>query len=67
MSRFFVGCVILGFSGRLGGLCSLEPGILTERYSLNPAWVEQVADATRQAVKWLWPPVPPMPAISIVM
>jgi len=23
------------------------PGILTERYSLNPAWVEQVADATR--------------------
>jgi len=22
-------------------------GILTERYSLNPAWVEQVADATR--------------------
>jgi hypothetical protein len=27
------------------------PGILTERYSLTPAWVEQVADATRQAVK----------------
>jgi len=27
------------------------PAILTERYSLNPAWMEQVADATRQAVK----------------
>jgi len=25
--------------------------ILTECYTLNPAWVEQVADATRQAVK----------------
>jgi len=29
----------------------LLPAILTERYSLNPAWMEQVADATRQAVK----------------
>jgi len=28
-----------------------NPAILTERYSLNPAWIEQVADATRQAVK----------------
>jgi len=26
-------------------------GIPTECDSLNPAWVEQVADATRQAVK----------------
>jgi len=24
-----------------------NPGILTERYSLNPAWVEKVADAMR--------------------
>jgi len=32
-------------------LAGTRPGILTERYSLNPAWAEQVADATRQAVK----------------
>jgi len=36
---------------KVGNRIFYRAGILNERDSLNPAWVGQVADATRQEVK----------------
>ena len=44
-------CLSISVPGKVGNRIFRRAGILTERDPVDPAWVEQVADATRQAVK----------------